>query len=304
MTGPVRQITQEFCPTCEISGHEIGTALGASVFSCPRCTLCFLAKSVRPGSAADNSWYDQMLTYSTADAIQLLSGMRPRFQRQLKLLAQMVPGRRIVDVGCGVGTFLAVAKEAGWEPVGIEESVYGLEFARKHYDIEIHRSFDEIAESSVDVLRASHVLEHLAEPRPFLDAVARLLKPGGILHVLVPNREPLACFVVNSWRRLHSTKPNLAGAIYPDMHVLGFSPKSLRILGEETGFRALSVKSIGIGNRTYLPLLYDGLFGAKKIGDIPGRQLFRYFLPQFASIPGALFGKGEWVVGLFEKRRT
>ena len=46
-------------------------------------------------------------------------------------------GRRLLDLGCGMGTFLHLAKSAGWETCGVDLSQTGCQYAREHYDLSV-----------------------------------------------------------------------------------------------------------------------------------------------------------------------
>jgi SAM-dependent methyltransferase len=58
-------------------------------------------------------------------------------------------------------------------------------------------TLDELAAGNADAVRLSHVLEHLARPVPLLEKVRTILKPGGVLAVLVPHCESLDCVLKN-----------------------------------------------------------------------------------------------------------
>lgn len=98
--------------------------------------------------------------------------------------------RRIFDVGSGPGYFLLKGKQRGWATVGIEPSVLALAHSRG-LGLEIVEGFlkeDLVPQlGQFDVVHMHEVLEHIPDPAEMLDLVNRLLKPGGILCVIVPN---------------------------------------------------------------------------------------------------------------------
>ncbi len=122
-------------------------------------------------------------------------------------------------------------------------------------------------------MRISHVLEHIPEPRDFLDQLHRVLKPSGILVVIVPNREPLCAMFVNRYRQLFSKKPKLAGAIYPDMHVLGFSTKSLTKLVRSIKFNTISCFTVSMGNTSYYPQVLNPAIKIYNLSVLPRQNL-------------------------------
>lgn len=101
------------------------------------------------------------------------------------------PGR-VLDIGFGRGEFLLRAKRAGWEPYGVEVSdtsvAWGqsLGFSVKRFDGAFRVPL-EYADKSFDLVVMSSVLEHVHDPAAALRECRRLLKPGGVLAVIVPN---------------------------------------------------------------------------------------------------------------------
>ncbi|BAZ87855.1 class I SAM-dependent methyltransferase [Dolichospermum compactum] len=294
-------LSEQQCPSCGGQGSTIGISFDEDVLHCQDCDLCFLKNSVRPMSANDNGWYSELFDFSQNAANNLVAEMQDSYLRQLSTLEKVSHGRNILDVGCGIGIFLAVAKSRDWNVFGVESSEHGAYFANKHFDIQYQSSIDEFPANTFDVVRISHVLEHIPEPRDFLHQLYRVLKPSGILVVIVPNREPLCAMFVNRYRQLFSKKPKLAGAIYPDMHVLGFSTKSLNKLVNSIKFNTVSCFTVSMGDITYYPLFYDGLLSRTKITNIKFKTFLRYYLPMIVDNLGNPFSKGQWIVGYFAK---
>ncbi len=286
------------CPSCGNLGTIIGTSRGVEVYECKQCLLCYLDTSQRTKSDHDNHWYGDLATADDSIANKFIDTMRTAYSKQLKHLEHLTDGRQILDLGCGLGIFLKIAAENRWETVGVEESEHAATFAKKHYSLQ-YKNLSQLKTSSFDVIRLSHVLEHVPEPRALLQRLHDLLKPSGILMVLVPNREPLLQYLVNRFRRLLTSKPKLAGAIYPHMHVLGFSTLSLKNLIEPIGFSALQIKTISMGDPTYYPLFYDGLLLCR-----PPKTWakLRYDLVRLITRLGNPFNKGEWIASFFLKK--
>jgi len=98
---------------------------------------------------------------------------------------------RVLDVGCGKGTLLALFAESfpGWDRVGIEPSAAAAAIARGS-GLTVHEGMLDtvtIEPSSVDLVTIVHVLEHAASPMSALDAIHRALRPGGLVFIEVPN---------------------------------------------------------------------------------------------------------------------
>lgn len=103
-----------------------------------------------------------------------------------------VPGR-LLDIGCGNGRLLWLARQRGWTVQGLELSPEMARHAAERVGCPVlARDFlqlePEAAErEAFDVVSLRHVLEHLPEPRRAMDRISALLRPGGLLLVEMPN---------------------------------------------------------------------------------------------------------------------
>ena len=288
---------QEPCPSCGTLSFIRGTSKGAKVLRCPNCTLHFLNASVRPLSDLDNSWYADMNHDVVTQGAGFLQAMEKSYRAQLQSLAKLTDGRRILDVGCGVGVFLASAKKLGWDVQGTDASANAAKFAKLAYGLDYVSDCRSLPAHSFDVVRASHVLEHVPEPTSFLSELRRLVKPGGVVQIVVPNNEPLLNGFVNAWRAKRSDRPNLALSVYPVMHCLGLTPKALATLAKNAGFVELSAFCVSRGNSAYYPWDYDGLLNRMGMREFMRNR--RRVLPEMAAMLGNPFGLGSWQVGLY-----
>ena len=257
---------------------------------------------MRPNASRDNGWYEGMLSMTPAELDNLTRQMAIPYRLQSQYLRHLTRGRDLVDIGCGVGMFLNEARR-DWNAYGLEESLHGREFAQKRLGLCVAETLNELPVQRFDIVRLSHVIEHIPEPRDFLSWVFEILNPGGVLAIITPNREPLVYWTWNLMMRLKSARPSLKTAIYPDMHVLGFSPCALADMVIRAGLEPLSVSTISMGNSMYYPLFYDGLLAIKPLAQIQRRTLVKYYLPLVLANLGNRFGLGEWIIGYFRKPR-
>jgi SAM-dependent methyltransferase len=99
--------------------------------------------------------------------------------------------RKMLEAGCGIGTFLADARDAGWAMSGLEINAEFPGFCRKELGIEDVKvgliSDPPFPDAGFDVVAMLDVLEHTYDPVVSVRQCARLLKPGGLLVVKSPN---------------------------------------------------------------------------------------------------------------------
>jgi ubiquinone/menaquinone biosynthesis C-methylase UbiE len=107
------------------------------------------------------------------------------------LNADEIRGRRVLDVGCGTGWFSREVERAGGAVVALDIGVKLLEkvgekcgAARVAGDA-CRLGF---ADDTFDIVVSSECIEHTPDPRKALAEMGRVLKPGGVLVVTVPNQ--------------------------------------------------------------------------------------------------------------------
>ncbi len=149
-----------------------------------------------------------------------------------------------LEVGSYVGGFLAAARALGWQFRGVDVNASAVAHVRaRGLDAE-HGTIESMdpAVGSYDAIAIWNCLDQLAHPRAALAAAARLLRPGGLLAVRVPN----GAFYARMRHRLDGPGAPLARALLAWNNLLsfpyrtGFTPSSLRRMLEAHGLRVVS----------------------------------------------------------------
>jgi SAM-dependent methyltransferase len=150
--------------------------------------------------------------------------------RRMRVIAQttrhLTPGT-LVDIGCGDGSFLLEAREAGWTVLGTE-----VNDRIPSPGLEIWGSIDDLrGRAPFGCITLWHSLEHLRDPMRALTDLAGMLAPGGTFVVAVPDsRGWQARLFGRHW--LHLDVPR---------HLYHFSGPSLRAALEQAGLEVVRV---------------------------------------------------------------
>ncbi|WP_298117680.1 class I SAM-dependent methyltransferase [Flavobacterium sp.] len=136
--------------------------------------------------------------YESVDYISHTDGNKSLFEKmyqfvkgialknKLKLINSQSAKGRILDIGAGVGDFLSVCKNDGWQTVGIEPSEKAKTIA-KGKGVSFVENQSELEDHSFDIITMWHVLEHVPDLENQIKELKRLIKPNGTIIIAVPN---------------------------------------------------------------------------------------------------------------------
>ncbi len=254
------------CPLCGSGDHrQLFVKRGYTFVRCRECRLVFANPQVDEARAIDR-YGSSMSAELWAEVLlseRQLEPDRPKFEA---IAAELEPFRgkgRLLDVGCSIGLFLDVARERGFDGIGIEFGERALLHARGELGLEVldvpldQAGFEP---ATFDVVTVLSVLEHTNDPRSMLREVARVLKPGGALYVIVPNLESLAC------RILHEQAATFDGR----NHLVYFSLATLSDGLRREGFVPVRVSTHVSSLDPVLEwLAYEDPYGGADLGDDP-----------------------------------
>lgn len=112
------------------------------------------------------------------------------------VMGRLSPTSFLLEVGCGEGAFLEQCREKGIRGVGIELNSKAADIAKaKGLSVSATaiESFAREFTNSFDYVCSFQVLEHISNPKPFLESCLKVLKPGGKLILCVPNADSVLC---------------------------------------------------------------------------------------------------------------
>ena len=196
------------------------------IVRCRQCGLCYA--NPRPKGDFLRLLYSRT---SDPDVLSEASHKIRTARFYLKRMRRLSIGNRLLEIGCYTGFFLKAAEETGWKVAGIEPSEWASRYARETLHLSVTTGLFEETDfppESFDAIVAFQVLEHVADPRTFLMRLSRLLVPGGLLVVEVPDIGSMAARLLT--KRWWMLKP---------VHLYYFSRQTLARSLQETGFRVV-----------------------------------------------------------------
>lgn len=227
--------TVETSHVCWVCGGDRFSTTAWRGYHLMRCRGCGLILRWPPPDPAAETRYYREAYYPAPNVVVWDARRLGLYARPLRWIEGRVPGRRLLDVGCGYGHFLALARDRGWEVTGLEPSGQAAAAARGIPGVRVvEGTVAELACSPerFDCVTAWNVLDQVASPRRDLAVLAGLLSPGGWLLLRVLNG---AVHYV-AWRWVRLSPPAL-------FHNYGFSARALAGLLRAAGLEEIAVRN-------------------------------------------------------------
>ena len=248
------------CPGCGSNRSEVRLErFGRRVMQCLDCDLGYM--DAFPVDTSDVYSHVGYVETQETNYLENVDYRKKRFamerldivQRHLKRPATSV---HLLDVGCGTGWFLEVARDRGYVVSGVEIGRELAQFTSKKLGVTIHTvSLTGLPSSEkFDVITLFDVLEHVSDPRALLKSIRDHLNPGGIALLFTPNLDSVGITLLRE----------LSSLIMPAEHLFYFTPASLRRLIEETPLDILDCQTKGMD----IPDLYSYFRDVKRIQPV------------------------------------
>ncbi len=209
---------------------------GGTIYRCNVCTNAF----TYPQPQID--YERKLFNIETKDEKEYKSYAKPI----IDFLTERINKGRLLDVGCGSGYLIEEAVKRGFQGEGLDPSHETVEYCQRR-SLKVKCGFlreKHYPKETFDVVVASHVLEHVADPDKFLFICRNILKRGGFI-----------CLAQTNYK---GTIPCLYGRFWegwvPKEHFVHFNPSGIKFLLKKTGFKVEKIKVVPLGYHPYLKM--------------------------------------------------
>ncbi len=221
---------------CPICGNSVARFLRRGYYlKCPHCRGASRIEADAP-EQLDEYWRGE--AFWSEDEIRKRKQREPVFRQAFEILRRHKPEPgSVLDIGCGIGSFLAVGREHGWQVTGVDPSPIACKVAKLEYGLDLindtfsSRLFDG---RKFDAVFAAQVLHHLPDPAAFLAEIARVVAEDGVIILRTPNLIPEEGMLLVQ-RLLRRKEQFFCG---PTLQM--FHPETLRLLFAQQGFDEIS----------------------------------------------------------------
>lgn len=223
--------------SCHICGEDKTRLIkkeGAwEVVQCKSCSFVYVTPL--PDEQFLHHHYQTYLPTGDISIEQWRTMMSDVFKRSLNAIETRYGFNRgtLLDIGCGYGFFLELARQRGWRVYGVEPCAHARAYATsKSLEVDSKNIFARAyKDETFDVVTLFYVLEHLPDPLRYLKEINRILKPGGLLLARVPHTTPLVKFlkILGIPNRLYDVPS----------HLSDFSPSTIAMALAKTGFNEI-----------------------------------------------------------------
>jgi SAM-dependent methyltransferase len=230
---PRREKTTRACVACgSTAARDLGIKNELAMVSCRDCQTLYT-----PYSPWYSSEYFYLGYYLKPEEVQTPAFVKTRLEEIVTALGSYRQTNRLLDLGCGAGDLLQVARKLHWQGQGVDVSSAAAQHVRQ-LGFEVFAGELEAAEfpaAHFDVVTAAELIEHVFEPQALVREVARILRPGGLFWLTTPHARGLSARLLGlKWQ-----------CIWPPEHLQVFSIAGLKALLREAGFGEIRVDTTG-----------------------------------------------------------
>ena len=226
------------CPFCYNSSLQavcLAFSRGGRPLKCQRC-----GGAIYAGGRDEESsyWTEGDVNIAVYRDPEVAAAFTKKFERYRSVLP--AHGGTVLEIGCGAGLFLAWAAGEGWTVSGLDISSHAIALAQQACPKAnlFCGTIEQVPYPgrSIDCVVLWDVIEHVLSPDILLKAVARVLKPGGIVLLETPDEGCLPRRLVRQAYRFTHGRINALSYLYYPAHKWYFTREAMRLALARTGF--------------------------------------------------------------------
>lgn len=241
------------CPLCKSKNHKlIGVPKldekskkilteNYEVVQCTECQFYYVKPEIKINEAGWRYLYNDEYfnDYTTWHERSRRKDRQQRIKKLERLLKNKV--ENFLDIGCGEGLMLVEGLNSGWNVFGVDIADNRIEIAKKK-EIKFEKTDllnAKLPENYFDCVYCDSVLEHILNPMEYLLEINRILKPGGIVYIGVPNEDYLLNDMKKIFNNLSGNK-SVSAKLKPFVspyHIGGFNKNSLKYALSNSSFK-------------------------------------------------------------------
>lgn len=238
-----RMQPERICYLCgsDEAGHRPGSVRDnpdLKICECKGCGLVYLSSFTHAG---DDLYEDSgMHGDQPLDIDKWLADTAADDERRYRYLKSLLPGKALLDFGCGAGGFLLTARKDA-------KATYGVELERRlqkyfrEQELTVYESLECLkakhgGDEKFDLITMFHVLEHLPDPKSMMQDLGSLLNDRGELVIEVPHADDALLTLYECEPFTHFT--------YWSCHLFLFTAGNLKMLADQTGLRINYIRQV------------------------------------------------------------
>jgi len=234
------------CPLCraENINFHFKDFRDVDIFKCATCLVQFMNPQY------SNDYLDKFYAnyINDSDIYTRMKFSRQQYSDYFSIIEKHVriDSRSLLDIGCGDGLLLNTASKYKWNAEGYDVDRETVERVKKRIGLPVYSGdfFNiEWRSNYYNLVTMHQVLEHLKNPRKYLEQVHELLSEGGLLFIASPNINSLSARI-KFWLESKGLRKKNIGSYYDtDHHLVYFCPKVLSSLLKQLGYDVLFTRN-------------------------------------------------------------
>lgn len=273
------------CPVCKSPKTRLKLKLQShKLYHCQTCTFEFLPKPKKIKPIYTIGYFKGQLEGAQGykDYNSLEVQLIKESAKKLEYIKNITSRNKLLDLGCGTGTFLQMAKSKGFKITGNDISHYAINHLKKNKIPSIKGSIESniLPKNSFDIITGWDVIEHLHNPAAAIKHIHTSLRPDGYLFLTTPDTDRFDARLMGKYWYGYKKIPE---------HVGFFNSFSMTKLLEDSNFKVINIKPWGFYRdlnfimeklQDYSPFF----IWMNKLISFTGIQKLSFFIPLTDSI--------------------